>query len=81
MKKGKGGIRWCTKLFFRGKNLLVFYEIEMGRLGWAKSASFAQGELLFLFKKEKQSCIISIRPSKPSWLGKKATQLYVYLQI
>ncbi len=61
--------------------LTQFYGQEMERLGWQKVTSFEHAELLFSFKKQKRSCVISVRPSKRSWWNKKPTLLYVYLQI
>jgi len=61
--------------------IIHFYTQEMQQLGWTTIASFQQEELLFSFKKQKQSCIVSIRPPKQSWWSKKPTMLHLYLQV
>ena len=61
-------------------DIIHFYNQEMQQLGWMKIAAFKYEELLFSFKKQKQSCIVSVRPGKQSWWSKKPTLLYVYLQ-
>ncbi len=62
-------------------DLVHFYTQEMERLGWVKIAAFEYEELLFSFKRQGQSCIVSMRPQKQSWWSKKSIVLYVYLQV
>lgn len=57
-----------------------FYDKEMELLGWSKRDSFEYEEFLFSFKRQNQSCIVSIRPSQPSWWNKQPIRLYLYLQ-
>ena len=61
-------------------DLIDFYTQEMERLGWVKIAAFEHEELLVSFKRQRQSCIVSMRPAKQSWWSKIQTLLYVYLQ-
>lgn len=80
LDEGQGRYLIIYKTTLSLDDLAQFYGQEMERLGWQKVTSFECGELLFSFKKQKRSCIISVRPSKHSWWSKKPTLLYVYLQ-
>ena len=77
-RKGRYVIVYTTALSL--VDITSFYTQEMERLGWTKVAAFEYEELLFSFKKQKQSCIVSVRPGKKPWWSKKLTMLYVYLQ-
>ena len=77
---GRGRYLIVSKTELSLADLTHFYTQEMERLGWVKIAAFEHEELLFSFKRQRQSCIVSMRPSKQSWWGKKSTMLYVYLQ-
>lgn len=77
---GKGRYLIVYKTDISLVDLIHFYEQEMEKLGWLKVSAFVGEELLFLFKKQKQSCIVSVRPQKQSWWSKKLTMLHLYLQ-
>ena len=77
---GNGGYLIVYKTDLSLADLAHFYGQEMERLGWMKEAAFEHKELLFSYKKQRQSCIVSVRPSKQSWWSKKSTLLHVYLQ-
>jgi hypothetical protein len=77
---GDGRYFIISKTDFPLADIIHFYAQEMERLGWVKVFAFEHTELLFSFKKQKQSCIVSVRPGKQSWWSKKSTLLYVYLQ-
>ncbi len=77
---GQGRYVIVSKTELSLANLTQFYAQEMERLGWIKVAAFEHKELLFSFKRQRQSCIVSMRPSRQSWWGKKSTLLHVYLQ-
>ncbi len=78
---GRGRYVMIYKTALPLADITYFYEQEMEKLGWAKVSAFEHEELLFSFKKQKQSCIVSVRPAKQSWWSKKPTLLYIYLQV
>lgn len=80
-EEGKGRYVMIYETSLALPELSHFYNSEMERLGWGEKVAFSlPQELLFSFKKYKQSCIVSVRSFKKSWWGTKPAKLYVYLQ-